>query len=158
MLTRVRVEMTTVKESHLPFVMEYVMDYSCWVQLEPLPDGVWEVYFKPENHVMRLHKFIETRLERYPYVVHYLGVDGRSTIRFKTLAGVGKYVRDRYLGVDYIRREAPSPGLQLETAKLWFDGFNWADIGDLNMVAEDPTFVWKEFGEVTEDAGIEEHL
>jgi len=61
-----------------------------------------------------------------PFAVKFRGIDGTVTKRFATLAGAAKYVKDRYLGSDYVRG---SNELQDEFGYYVFTGFTWADLG-----------------------------
>jgi len=80
-----------------------------------------------------------------PFAVKFRGIDGTSTSRFSTLAGAAKYVKDRYLGPEYVRG---NDTLQDEFGYYVFTGFTWADLGK-RVPTEDgyPEFRWfKAFG------------
>lgn len=60
------------------------------------------------------------------YAVTYRGIDGTDTIRFKTLAEAAAYIKDRWLGTEYMRGESE---LQGEFGVYVMRGFGWSDLG-----------------------------
>ncbi len=60
------------------------------------------------------------------YAVRFVGIDGRSTTRFKTLKAAAAYVKARFLGSEYVRGDQT---LQDEFGYYVLIGFSFRDLG-----------------------------
>lgn len=134
---RQRVEVLTVRFEQLADVLRYVRAHKCWMAVNPYDDGAeWEIHFRPEGHVEKVRDYLEFQSRQYR--LQYDGIDGDSTIAFTTLADAALYLKERYLGAEYIR----GGYLQLEQARLHLRGFSWYQIGELTTSDDGFDFHW----------------
>ena len=73
------------------------------------------------------------------YAITFRGIDGTSTDRFKTLKDAAKYLRDRYLGSDFVRGD---DCLGSEYGYYTLEGFTLKDVGRFSYDEGFRDFEW----------------